>query len=86
VDGARITLEAGGRVRFAITCGIFGWMVHTVFIADEARAVASYASMKEELARILDAIPLASDPDVDAKMDPIFGMIEEFVERYHSRE
>ena len=29
-DGARIALERGGAVSpFAITCGIYGWMVHT---------------------------------------------------------
>jgi hypothetical protein len=30
--GARITLERDGRIApFSITCGIYGWMVHTAF-------------------------------------------------------
>jgi hypothetical protein len=35
VRGARITLERDTRIApFAITCGIYGWMVHTRFFRD----------------------------------------------------
>jgi hypothetical protein len=39
-EGAsRITLEEGGAVApFAITCGVYGWMVHTRFFSDRAEA------------------------------------------------
>ena len=30
-DGARITIEQGGTIApYSITCGIYGWMFHTV--------------------------------------------------------
>ena len=33
-NAARITLEADGRIApYSITCGIFGWMVHTHFLS-----------------------------------------------------
>ena len=40
--GARITLEQGGFAAFSITCGIYGWMVHTRFFSARAEADAAY--------------------------------------------
>jgi len=35
--GARITLETGcGIAPYAITCGIYGWMMHTCFLEELA--------------------------------------------------
>jgi hypothetical protein len=69
-DGARITLEGDCRpAPFTITCGIFGWMVHTRFFANEEGARRAYEDMKQALDRIIRSIPLESDPDRDTKME-----------------
>jgi hypothetical protein len=49
--GARITLEQGGHTApWAITCGVYGLMVHTRFFADRSTAEAEYEAMKRPLA------------------------------------
>ena len=45
----RITLEEGGHAPYAITCGIYGLMVHTAFASDYEEAVGKYESMRQEL-------------------------------------
>ena len=41
--GARITLErTTPTAPFAITCGVYGWMVHTRFVSTEAEAIAQF--------------------------------------------
>lgn len=56
--GARITLEQGaGRVPYAITCGIYGSMVHTRFFGDRDTAFAAMDPMKRDLAALLDQLP-----------------------------
>ena len=55
-EGARITLERTAT-GFAITCGIYGWMVHTRFFATESESVAAYEEMKPALAEILVRLP-----------------------------
>ncbi|MFQ3567004.1 MAG: hypothetical protein SNJ59_08380 [Aggregatilineales bacterium] len=81
-DGARITLEQETlhRVPFAITCGIYGWLVHTRFFADEPTAVDAYEQMKTDLASILALMAAQSDPEGAA--DAVSAAIESFVERY----
>lgn len=82
-NGARITLEGGGRVAsFAITCGIYGWMVHTRFFASEKEARRAYEDMKPALDEIIRSIPLESDPDHDKKIKATTQRIDEFVQRY----
>lgn len=50
----RITLEQGGSTApFAITCGIYGSMCHTVFASSEAEGVVKYGVMKDRLVRLL---------------------------------
>jgi hypothetical protein len=80
--GARITLERGQSSSFAITCGVYGWMVHTRFFSTLEEAEREYARMQPELAAIVDSQPLAADPDVDAKMDAIVAMIGRFVDEF----
>lgn len=51
-DGARITLERTAS-QFAITCGVYGWMVHTRFFdvgrcASEGGGCHSYGSLSAE--------------------------------------
>ncbi len=77
-DGARITLERETlhRVPFAITCGIYGWMVHTRFFADEPTAFDAFDSMRRSIGTILTL--LAREPDGDS----VSEAIDEFVEKY----
>jgi hypothetical protein len=62
--GARITLERFEGGGGAITCGIYGWMVHTRFFDTEADPRAEVELMKIDLGRILWRIPQKSDPDL----------------------
>lgn len=82
-DGARITLERDGAIApFAITCGIYGWMMHTRWFSDEAEARRDYDAMRRALDAIARSIPLESDPDVDAQMHAVTVAIGQFVERF----
>jgi hypothetical protein len=63
--GARITLERGGYTPLAVTCGIYGWMVHTRFFATEEEANEAFEAMKAGLARIVDLIPARDDPQAN---------------------
>src|SRR5438046_593356 len=64
-ESARITLEQPEPrkpfrqpvIRYAITCGLYGWMVHTRFFGTEEDATRAYEAMKLELARISEALP-----------------------------
>ncbi len=50
-DGARITVERDTRIApFAITCGVYGLMVHTRFLGSEAEADREVDRMKPALA------------------------------------
>ena len=81
--GARITMERDGlTASFAITCGVFGWMVHTRFFGTESEAQEEFEKMKVELAAIMDTIPLVTDPEVDGKTKAVSKAISEFVERF----
>jgi len=83
VDGARITLERDGQTTpFAITCGIYGWMVHTRFFGTEPEAHQEFESMRVELSKIIRTIPLATDPEVDSKMHAVSESLSEFVRRF----
>jgi hypothetical protein len=79
--GARITLERVGYRSFSITCGIYGWMVHTRFFADELAAQNSFEEMKNGLAKILDIIPTVDEADAD-KINKVTDDISDFIERF----
>ena len=82
-DGARITLERDGAIApFAITCGIYGWMMHTRWFSDEAAARRDFDAMKHALEAIARSIPPESDPDADARMHAVTRAIGEFAERF----
>lgn len=52
--GARITLEKANKgAPYRITCGIYGWMVHTCFFSNEVQAISGYKEMKLELSKML---------------------------------
>ncbi|HET7771519.1 MAG TPA: hypothetical protein VFN74_22295 [Chloroflexota bacterium] len=82
-DGAaRITLESGANTApFAITCGVYGWMVHTRFFADERSARRAFVDMKMELARIVDRLPDGADLH-DSHIRDVSAAISSFVERF----
>jgi len=69
VDGARITLERdAGIVPWAITCGIYGAMVHTRYFSTRDEADTAYVSMKVGLEEVL--------VNVD------YNRVHDFVERF----
>ena len=73
-DGARITLETGGTVApYAITCGIYGTMVHTVFVSDEKKAQLLYLQMKVRLEELLT---------VECEESDYIAAIEKFVAEF----
>jgi hypothetical protein len=82
-NGARITLERDARIApFAITCGIYGWMVHTRFFRDHADALREYEQMKASITTILSRISGVSDDDDRHQMSQISDAIEGFVKMY----
>lgn len=70
-DGARITLERDSLMGapFALTCGIYGWMVHTRFFADEPTALAQYEAMKPVLAEIAGLVVSESSAEAADAVD-----------------
>lgn len=79
--GARITLERSTRVApFAITCGIYGWMVHTRFFSAESEACSQYDSMKDSLSALLDAAERSIEVDGGNKI--LMDGVSQFVETY----
>jgi hypothetical protein len=82
VEGARITLERDGYTPFAITCGIYGWMVHTCFFSTEQEANEAFESMKAELERIIDLIPLRDDPEAGRQMPVLQDTLDAFTRQF----
>jgi len=77
--GARITLERGGQTApFAITCGIYGWMMHTRFFGGETEADEEYDSMRAAMGALLT---LAAD-DCENSSAILMSGIDEFVRNY----
>lgn len=70
--GARITLERGGYAPFAITCGIYGAMMHTAFASSEAEARTKYDQMKRRLGELLD------EPDEARFVQGVVRFTDEF--------
>ncbi len=63
----RITIEKDGTiVPFSITCGIYGWMMHTRFFGSEEEARIQMKLMKSKLASIVDMIPLKDKATEDS--------------------
>ncbi len=81
--GARITLEKGceNLAPYAITCGIYGWMVHTCFLSEEGNAGEQYEAMKAGLADLLErAEELANDEEAQRRL--LTDGCEKLVERF----
>lgn len=74
--GARITLEKDCvRVLFAITCGIYGFMLHTAFAGTHDEALEKYNAMKKELTEFLK-----KDDSLNNEDDYVW--IEQFTLKY----
>lgn len=81
--GARITLERDClRAPFAITCGVYGWMVHTRFVADDETAQYALDEMKAALAEIIALMPDEDAPDEAARLDAVSESVAAFAERF----
>jgi hypothetical protein len=83
--GARMTLERLGDVPpfpCGITCGIYGWMVHTRRFPTLAEAQVAYDEMKPGLAAILDMIPMRADPEVDIKTERAIDAMSKYVDAF----
>jgi hypothetical protein len=81
-DGARITLEEDGSFSgFSVTCGIYGWTVHTIYFSEEYEADKEFGKMKDDLSRILELISETDQRDEEA-IAAVEEEINEFVEKY----
>lgn len=81
VLGARITLERAASVApFAITCGIYGWMIHTCFLSSESEAESQYDLMKNSLSALLQAAEQTTAIDGGRKV--LMDGVEKFVGEY----
>jgi hypothetical protein len=66
---------------FAITCGLAGWFVHTVFFANEDEAQNGFTGMRAELDRIIACVPSAADV-ARGQWKALSDVISDFVKRY----
>lgn len=79
--GARITLKRATQTApFAITCGIYSWMLHTRFFSSEEEAEAQYEQMKGVLSALLEAAEqtVAADGGRKALMDGVSKFVDTF--------
>lgn len=79
-DGARVTLERDcpSGVPFAITCGVYGLMVHTRFLGNEVEARTQYDQMKTDLASFVEQLPDCQD----GVPEGVSEVLSDFVEKY----
>jgi hypothetical protein len=84
--GARITLERDCMLApFAVTCSVYGWMVHTRYFATEPEAQAAFEEMKPPLESITRLVPGRDDPQDEVKTLLLLGEVEAFVKRFPSK-
>lgn len=81
-SGARITLEEeGSNAPFVVTCGIYGWMFHTRYFADEAEAGEEFERMKNDLDELTEAVPAEEAADEET-LNEFSEELAAFVEKY----
>jgi hypothetical protein len=79
--GARITLERAARIApFAISCGIYGWMMHTRFFSSQDEAETQYEVMKRALAALLEAAEKTAE--IDGGRQVLMEGVSRFVDAY----
>lgn len=79
--GARITLERGTHVApYAITCGIYGCMMHTRFFSSDDEAGTQYEAMKSALGALIEAADKTVETDGGRQilLDGVSRFIEDF--------
>ena len=81
VLGARITLERDTETApFAITCGIYGWMMHTRFFGSAEEAQTQYELKKNSISEILEAAEKTAATDGGRQV--LMDSVDRFVEIY----
>ena len=79
--GARISLERDCRTApFAITCGIYGWMLHTRFFSSQYEAETQYEGMKSALAMLLEVAQKTAE--IDGGRQVLMAGVSKFVEMF----
>ena len=82
-EGARITLERGGPAApFVITCGVYGWMVHSRFFSTADEAEGEYAAMRPELEALARVVHREDDPELELRSAELAARIAGFVDRF----
>ena len=77
--GARISLERDCRAApFAITCGIYGWLMHTRFFSSKYEAEMQYEGMKSALAMLLEVAQKTAE--IDGGRQVLMAGVSKFVE------
>jgi hypothetical protein len=79
--GARISLERQCRVApFAITCGVYGWMMHTRYFSSQFEAETQYQAMKSALAMLLEVAKKTAE--IDGGRQVLTAGVSKFVEMF----
>ena len=72
---ARVKLERDGRVApFAITFGVYGWMVHTCFFDSEVTASAAFDELMRRIEALCELIGTKGDMATFEKPDGVMSM------------
>ena len=66
----------------SVTCGLYGWMVHTRHFPDLETARAAFEAMKPELSQLVVMVPMSADPDCEPKKEALIRAITAFVDKY----
>lgn len=83
VGAARIILEEGClRAPFAITSAVYGYLLHTRFVADDETAQYALDEMKSALAVIVDAAPKEEDTDDRQSIETVQTLVADFARRF----
>jgi hypothetical protein len=78
-EAARISLEREtGTAPFAITCGVYGRLMHTRFFDLEAEARSEYAAMKVALQEIVDGFDSPDPQANDRARQILYGFLDRF--------
>jgi hypothetical protein len=83
VGAARIILEENClRAPYAITCAVYGYLLHTRFLADDETAQYALDEMKAALVAIVASLPGADDPDEAAQSAALADAVDAFMRRF----
>ena len=76
---ARITLERDTpTVPYAITCGIYGSMVHTRFFSEEEEACVQYDRMRDALGSLLETEDGGGPEGCGSFLDGVAAFVEAY--------